>query len=140
MASKGQLTGMRGVYLAANMLAKHGLLASPTSRSAVGADILATDQMCANAWSIQVKTNNSSSNFWLLGKKTKEFVSESHVYVLVNIKTSKKTGESIEYFVVPSKVVARRMNAPDSDWPAIYRDKVEDFRDGWSLFASRQGR
>ena len=46
MASKQQLTGMRGVYLVAAELSRLGLIASPTSRSAIGADILATDQSC----------------------------------------------------------------------------------------------
>ena len=36
MASKGQLTGMRGVYLVAAELARLGFVASPTSRNAVG--------------------------------------------------------------------------------------------------------
>lgn len=40
MATKGQLTGMRGVYMVAAELSRGGLIASPTSRSATGADIL----------------------------------------------------------------------------------------------------
>ena len=98
MASKGQMSGMRGVYLVAAMLSKHNLIASPTSRSAYGADILVTDQKCTTAWSVQVKTNKSSANFWLISKKTKESVSKSHIYVLVNIRETKKDGETIEYF------------------------------------------
>ena len=43
MYAKNQLTGMRGVYLVAAELARHGFIASPTSRSAQAADILATD-------------------------------------------------------------------------------------------------
>jgi len=43
--SKHQLTGMRGVYLAAAEIAARGMIVSPTSRSAAGADLLVTDEM-----------------------------------------------------------------------------------------------
>ena len=49
MASTGQMTGMRGVYLVAAELCRYGLIVSPTSRSAIGADILATDSKCKNS-------------------------------------------------------------------------------------------
>ncbi|MGO9215898.1 MAG: hypothetical protein ACLP9S_18715 [Syntrophales bacterium] len=52
MASKQQLTGMRGVYLVAAELSRLDFIASPTSRSAMGADILATDQKCQNTFSV----------------------------------------------------------------------------------------
>src|SRR3972149_3234533 len=68
MASIQQLTGMRGVYLVAAELSRLGFIASPTSRSAIGADILATDQSCRNTFSVQVKTNARTFNFWLLLK------------------------------------------------------------------------
>src|SRR3990167_2416096 len=97
-----QLTGMRGVYLVAAELSKLGFIASPTSRSAIGADVLVTDQKCKKAFSVQVKTNARSFGFWLIGKKARDAVSDSHIYVFVNLKNS-KTGENIEYFVVSSK-------------------------------------
>jgi len=138
MSSSAQLTGMRGVYLVAAELSKLGLIASPTSRSAIGADILVTDQRCSRAWSVQVKTNAKSFGFWLLSSKTEEMVSPSHVYVLVNIRAS-KLGENVEYFIVPSKVVAERMvhkwrKANSSEWFFIYRDKIQEFQDKWSIF------
>src|SRR6476646_2783014 len=99
---KGQLAGMRGVYLVAAELSRIGFVASPTSRSAVAADILVTDQACRRAFSVQVKTNSpraSDATFWLVGEHTP--VSDTHVYVLVNLK-SKKNAALPEYFVVPS--------------------------------------
>ena len=139
MPSEAQLTGMRGVYLVAAELSKLGLIASPTSRSAKGADILVTDQRCSRAWSVQVKTNAKTYAFWLLNSKTEEMVSASHIYALVNLRAS-KAGESIEYFIVPSKVVAERMvhdwsKAKTSEWFAIYRDKVVDYQDKWGIFS-----
>ena len=51
MPSNKQITGMRGVSVVAAELSKHGFIASPTSRSARGADILATDAECKRAFS-----------------------------------------------------------------------------------------
>lgn len=102
MVTVGQTTGMRGVYLVAAELSRNGLIASPTSRSARGADILVTDQKCTHAWSVQVKTNAKSHSFWLLNAYTAEMVSPTHIYVLVNL-ISRRAEETIEYFVVPSR-------------------------------------
>ena len=57
MASKHQLTGMTGVYLVGAELSRRGFIASPTSRSAEGADLLVTDTECRSSFVIQVKTN-----------------------------------------------------------------------------------
>lgn len=138
MASKQQLTGMRGVYLVAAELSRLDFIASPTSRSAMGADILATDQKCQNTFSVQVKTNASTFNFWLLTSKAKEQVSKNHIYVLVNLRQN-KLRETIEYFVVPSKVISDKMiysKNKNSEWWAIYLKDVEEYRDKWSMFGS----
>ena len=136
MPSKGQFTGMRGVYLVAAELSRHGFIASPTSRSARGADILVTDEHCKHACSVQVKTNASTFGFWLLSNHAKEMVSPTHFYVLVNLK---KDGQ-IEHFVVPSKVVARRMAADKQKgrwWYSISYKKVRKFENRWSLLGKR---
>jgi hypothetical protein len=119
------IAGMRGVYMVAAELSKLGLIVSTTSRNTKGADILATNWGCSRAWSIQVKTNSRTHGFWLLNPNTKEMVSASHIYAFVNIRTS-KTGESVEYFYVPSQVVAERM-VHDKGWFAIFRDKILDY-------------
>lgn len=64
MASKGQMTGMIGTYLAAAELTQRGLVVSITSRNARGADLLAADQAYKKTWSIQVKTNSKAATFW----------------------------------------------------------------------------
>jgi len=71
------MTGMLGVHLTAVELVKLGFIVSPTSRSAIGADLLATDQRCKKAWSVQVKTNAGTPNFWLVGAHTGEINSRS---------------------------------------------------------------
>lgn len=133
MASKGQIAGMRGVYLVAAELSRLGFVVSPTSRSAIGADLLVTDQKCKRAFSVQVKTNSRTFNFWLIGKKAKETVSDTHIYVLVNIRNSVRNGETIEYFVVPSKKISRG-GYHDGNWPNIRREKILDCQDNWSPF------
>lgn len=77
MATKGQMNGMLGVYLAAAELIKQGFIVSPTFRSAMGADLLVTDQRCQKAWSVQVKTNASSANFWLAGRHARQLKSKT---------------------------------------------------------------
>jgi len=64
--SKGQKTGMRGVYLVTAELSRLGFIVSPTSRSAAGADILVTEQKCQRTYSVQVKTNAGISSKYLL--------------------------------------------------------------------------
>jgi hypothetical protein len=105
MSSNKQLTGMRGVYLVAAEMAGHGFIASPTSRSARGADILCTDAECKRAFSVQVKTKSTKASYWLLSRDYKRFVSDSHIYVFVSIKEG---GVPAEFFIIPSKVVAKK--------------------------------
>lgn len=132
MPSKGQLTGMTGVYIVAAELSRRGFIACPTSRSARGADILVTDQNCKHACSIQVKTNAKNASFWLLNPHTKEMVSPTHLYVLVNL-----LKEGYEFYITPSKIVARRMDGPitqgKSTWYSISRDRVKEFKNKWEL-------
>ncbi len=139
MASSGQLTGMRGVYLVAAEFAKRGFIASPTSRSAAGADILVTDQACKRTYSVQVKTNAKTFNFWLLSKSARDQRSCTHYYFLVNIRHP-KSGEVVEYYVIPSFEVAGRMvsdhASTGSKWNMIYRKDVEEFRDAWEQFGT----
>jgi len=135
MASKRQLTGMTGVYLVAAELSKRGYIASPTSRSAQGADILVTDTECKRLYAVQVKTNARTFSFWLLGAKAQSMVSKSLIYALVNLRK-----DETEFYIVPSKVVASRMltSKPSATrgttWYQINRDKIMRYKDGWELF------
>jgi hypothetical protein len=103
-----QLTGMRGVYLVAAEMSGRGFIASPTSRSARGADILCTDSECKGAFSVQVKTKSTRASYWLLSRDYRRFVSDSHIYVFVSIKEG---GVPTEFFIVPSTVVAKKAYA-----------------------------
>jgi hypothetical protein len=137
MASASQQTGMRGVFLVAAELSAHGLIVSPTSRGAAGADLLVTDHDCANAFSIQVKTNAKPASFWLVGEKAQHIVSPSHIYVLVNLHP--KDGRH-EFFVVPSAVVAEKITVSrrtNSTWYGFNKRDAEAYRDAWSIVGAK---
>lgn len=136
MPSKNQLTGMQGVYLVAAELTRRGFVASPTSRSARGADILVTDQHCKRAYSVQVKTNAATFGFWLLNEHAREMVSPSHIYVFVNVR---KKEMQVEYFVVPSKIVSRKMVVAKqrrSTWYSLSYKDAKPFENKWEFFGN----
>jgi hypothetical protein len=134
MSSKKQLTGMRGVYLVAAELSKQGFIASPTSRSARGADILATDAECRRAFSIQVKTAAPVSSYWLLSEHAKEVRSDTHIYVFVSIK---QDATPPDFYIVPSAVVADKMwvekQKGGSIWYSFALADAKPFQDKWDI-------
>jgi len=138
MASKGQLTGMAGVYLVAAELSRRGFIVSPTSRSAHGADLLTTDLRARRTYAIEVKTNASTFGFWLLGAKAKKMKSDTLIYALVNLRKDKT-----EYFLVPSRVVARHVKVSlptktrGTTWYSIHMPKVVKYKDDWPVFEGR---
>jgi hypothetical protein len=139
MASKGQLTGTRGVYLVAAELSRLGFICSPTSRNAAAVDILVTDEVCSRSFSIQVKTNTNIFSYWLLTKKAKEIMSPSYFYVFVNLRP-KKDGEVIEYYIVPSSVVAKKTirektKSTASEWYSFCLKDALPFKDKWDAFS-----
>jgi hypothetical protein len=141
MAANGQLTGMRGVYLVAAELSRLGFIASPTSRSAIGADILVTDQQCQRAYSVQVKTNSTTYGFWLVGAKARDIQSDSHIYALVNLRRA-RDGERIEFYIVPSRVVAAQMlstvskSGKQSEFHQFNMSEAAAYKDRWSVFGA----
>jgi len=134
MASKSQMTGMLGVYLVAAELTSRDFIVSPTSRSAIGADLLVTDQDCQRAWSVQVKTNRNPANFWLLNSHAAHMSSDSHVYVFVNIRGDLRP----EYLVVPSNHVASKVvhekSSTGSEWYSFMKADRFSQGEGWELF------
>jgi len=134
MASKQQQSGMRGVYLVAAELVARGFIVSVTSRGAAGADLLVTTDTCARASSVQVKATikpivRTHAKYWLLNHEAKHLRARSHVYVFISIRN-----EGSEFYVVPSRVVARNVKVvrrPKSTWYSF--DRQERYRDAWHL-------
>lgn len=138
MTTKAQSTGMQGVYLVAAQLARQGLIVSPTSRSAKGADLLVTDESCLLAFSVQVKTNAANTSYWLVGEHARTFKSASHVYVLVNLLKERTVAE---YFVVPSEILMgliKESKHERSTWWYVDRKDVEAYRDAWRYFLPKE--
>jgi hypothetical protein len=130
---KGIASGMQGLFLVAAELTYQGLIVSVTSRNAFGADLLATTTDCSRAWSIQVKTNSTPTNYWLVGLHAQTLVSESHVYVFVNLKGNQRP----EFLVVSSAIVAANVWIDQSKSGPIYsfdRRSIEHPTEGWDLF------
>jgi hypothetical protein len=132
---------MRGVYLVASELARLGLITSPTSRSARGADILATTSDCSHAFSVEVKTT-TNQQFWMLAEHAKSIRSKSHVFVFVHI-TQRKNGEEISYYPVVSRFVGDNARLPNPERSASkqYRKGysidlgvIKGFKGNWSIF------
>jgi len=136
------ISGMQGVFLVAAEPAKRKLIVAPTSRSAFGADLLATDQTHKRAWSVEVKTNAGNASFWLVGKHAFEMKSDSYVYVLENLRQAKRRQTEPQFYVVPSEVVASHIHTnpsktnPDTAFHQINRCNVEKFKDNWALFTA----
>lgn len=136
MASKGQFTGMTGSFLVAAQLSSRSLVASTTSRSAAGADILVTDAECRVAFSVQVKTNSKSARFWLLGKKEPSRGTDSYIYAFVNLGRDQSGDVTGDYYLVPSKVVHKIARYGGNSWPnySVYREDIEGYRNNWDVF------
>src|SRR5262245_36496689 len=138
MATKGQMTGMLGTYLAAAELTQQGMIVSITSRNTRGADLMVTDQDYEKTWSIQVKTNRKAATFWLLNKEYKELKSPTHVYVFINLRGKERP----DYYIVPSRVVARYgTTTPErkggSIWHSFWRREAErSLVDLWHIAGS----
>ena len=134
MASKSQMSGMQGVYLAAAELVARGFIVSVTWPGAHGADLLATDHTCARAWSVQVKatikpTVGGAATYWLLGREAELLTARSHVYVFISVRRG-----GTQFYVVPSRVVAKHVkivHRKKSTWYSWV--KQERYRDAWHL-------
>jgi hypothetical protein len=126
---------MIGVYLVAAELSKRGFIVSPTSRSALSADLLVTDETCKNIYAVQVKTNAVTFGFWLVNKRTSQLVSDHLIYALVNLR---KSGP--EFYLVPSHVLAKKVKySPQTKtrktvWYSVFLNKIADFKNRWDIF------
>jgi hypothetical protein len=134
MATKGHITGMRGVFLVAAELTRLGFIVSLTSRGAKGADLLVTDSTCNRAFSVQVKTNAAVFSFFLVGKGALVLKSPTHIYVLVNIKR-----DITEMFVVPSKELSklvRETTTARGTWYDVQTAAIQKYSapSSWKIF------
>ncbi|MGH7773679.1 MAG: hypothetical protein ACREQA_15750 [Candidatus Binatia bacterium] len=131
--SQNILTGMTGVYSVAAELSLRNYIVAVTSRNAPGVDIIAVSPNLKKAASIQVKANKPKGTqaYWLLSERAKRDKAESMFYVFVNLKDK---GMRAEFYIVPSKVVARDMEVstrPRSKW--YWFPRKEEYKDRWEI-------
>jgi hypothetical protein len=109
------LCGISGEYAAAAELTRRGLVASITLRNTRGIDILVSNADASKSAGVQVKTNQNGKRLWLLNRKAEDFHSRNLYYVFVCLKDP---GTRPDFFVVPSKDVARYVTRSHRRWLA----------------------
>jgi hypothetical protein len=108
------LTGVAGEYLVAGELSKKGYIASITLRNTRGVDILVSNRDATKSVGIQVKsTKYSDSRQWMLNEKSEKYYADNLYYVFVNLKEG---DERPDFFVVPSKIVAKYTTKNHKKW------------------------
>jgi hypothetical protein len=112
MKISGILAGVAGEYLVAGELSRRGYIASITLRNTRGVDILVSDDEAKKNIAIQVKTNQGKTKWWILDKKAESYFADNLFYVFVNL----NSGDAPDYFIVPSKVVAKQIRDTHSKW------------------------
>ncbi len=105
-------SGVAGEYLTAGELSRRGYVAAITLRNSRGVDIIVTNQGASKSVSIQVKTSYGSSTRWVLGEKAEECFAGNLFYIFVNL----NYGNPAEFFIVPSKVVAKTVKEYYEEW------------------------
>jgi hypothetical protein len=129
MASKGQISGMRGVYLVAAELARLGFVVSPTSRSAKGVDLLVTNSNGTKTFAVEVKSDKRAT-FWLVGKTIGERSSRNNAHVFVKLSPNQ---DRSRFFVVPSAVISKLI-VRGKTFTFIKRASIEKYEDRWQFF------
>lgn len=107
------LAGVSGEYFVAAELSRLGYIASITLRNTKGVDILCSNSDATKTAVIQVKTNSSSNRSWILNQKAEDYFADNLFYVFVNLNNNKKHPD---FFVVPSKVVAKYCKENHISW------------------------
>jgi hypothetical protein len=123
--SKG-ITGIAGEYFVAGELSRRGYMASITLRNNESIDIHASHLESNKIFAIQVKTSQHAKRTWPVGEKAENRVSDNLFYIFVDLKDE---NERPDYFVVPSKAVARQVKEGHKKWLASPGRKGQSHKD-----------
>jgi hypothetical protein len=110
--SKG-ITGIAGEYFVAGELSRRGFMASITLRNNDSIDIHASNLAENKIFALQVKTSQYPKRKWPVGQKAENLKSDNMFYVFVDFKD---IYERPEYFIVPSKDVAKLVKEGHNKW------------------------
>lgn len=107
------LAGVSGEYFVAAELSRRGYICSVTLKNTKGIDILVCNEEATKNLGIQVKTNQINKSEWVLNEKCEKLNDDNIFYVFVNLRS---TDFLPEYYIVPSKVVARYTSTNHKKW------------------------
>ena len=139
------LAGVAGEYYVAAELSSKGYIASITLRNSKGVDVLCSNAEATRSVGIQVKTSFGQDREWVLNKKAEDYYADNLFYVFVCLN---KNDSKPDYFVVPSKHVAKHTKEGHAKWLLTpgkkgrihkdnpirkFRDKNEEFKGRWDL-------
>ncbi len=108
-----EITGIAGEYFVAGELSRRGYMASITLRNNDSIDIHASNLTDNKIFAIQVKTSQYSRRKWPVGQNAENLYFDNMFYVFVALK---KINERPEYFIVPSKAVAKQVKDGHKKW------------------------
>jgi hypothetical protein len=107
------LAGVSGEYFVAAELSRRGYICSVTLKNTKGIDILVCNEDASKNLGIQVKTNQINKSEWVLNEKCEKLNDKNIFYVFVNLKSIDFLPE---YYIVPSKVVAKYTSTNHKKW------------------------
>lgn len=145
---RGTTLGVSGELFVAAELTRQGYVASLTSKNTKAIDLLASSKDGSRSICIQVKTcSNKKMNVWKMSKSSEEFTATNLYYVFVNLCEY----EAPLYFVIPSRIVAKRIHIEYVEWKKIPRrdgkmhpdtdmrtfkitkSEIEEYQNAWYL-------
>lgn len=136
------LCGVAGEYYVAAELSAQGYTASITLRNTRGIDIVCSNVDASKSIAIQVKTRRQRARIWMLNQKAEDYYADNLFYVFVTLNDFLAPPE---YFIVPSKVVAKYTKTTHKNWlntpgksGLIHKDNpVRNFQDREEKYLSR---
>ena len=134
----GVLSGVSGEYFVAGELSRRGYIASITLRNTKGIDVLVSNVAATRQVGLQVKTNHGDRKSWLLNKKAEDYFADNLFYVFVNLKNNTSRPD---YYIVPSKVVAKHVKNGHVEWLQTPGKRVEQHSDTpMRMFRDKNGK
>ena len=104
--------GTSGEYFVAAELERRGFIASLTMKNTKSFDILAITEDGKKQYAIQVKTNSGNNRRWQLSSKNEKIDGKNIFYIFVCLNDE----DNPKYYIVPSKVVAKRISLEHERW------------------------
>ena len=106
--------GNAGEYFVAGELERRGFTCAVPMSNTKDFDILAISRKTFKQYAIQVKTSFFTTRQWPLHKKNEKLIGKNIFYVFVSMNGL----ESPDYYIVPSRIVAKTITERHQEWLA----------------------